>query len=112
VHSALLDEVRARTLATTGSLDDVSDEAVAPQDAEETVLGELSGQQLWHVITHELQGEAERVVALLSFARDLKPGEIFSRYPTLYESVSDVYRIKRNILERLRRSPSVRAFLG
>jgi hypothetical protein len=112
VHSVLLDEVRARKLATTGSLDDVSDEAAAPEDAEETVLGELSGQQLWHVITHELRSEAERVVALLSFARDLKPAEIFSRYPTLYESVGDVYRIKRNILERLRRSPEVRAFLG
>ena len=29
-----------------------------------------------------------------------------------YESVADVYRIKRNVIERLRRSPRVRAFLA
>jgi hypothetical protein len=111
VHSVLLDEVRARKATTTGSLDEVSESHAAPDNAEESVLGALSGQQLWRVISLELQGEAERVVALLSFARDLKPSEIFSRHPALYESVADVYRIKRNILERLRRSPEVRAFL-
>ena len=51
------------------------------------------------------------MVAYLSFARDLKPSEIFGRHPRLYESVADVYRIKRNVIERLRRSPEVRAFL-
>jgi len=112
VHSVLLDEVRARKVGTTGPLSEVSDQAAALQDAEESVLGELSGQQLWQAITSELQSDAERVVALLSFARDLKPAEIFSRNPTLYASVADVYRIKRNILERLRRSPEVRAFLA
>jgi hypothetical protein len=51
-------------------------------------------------------------VAYLSFARDLKPSEIFGRHPRLYENVADVYRIKRNVVERLRRSPEVRAFLS
>ena len=112
VHSVLLDEVRARKLSTTGSLSELPEEAAAPGDAEESVLGELSGQQLWRVISRELQSEAEQVVALLSFARDLKPAEIFDRHPALYGSVADVYRIKRNIVERLRRSPEVRAFLA
>lgn len=112
VHSVLLDEVRSRKVASTGSLDEVPETHAATETAEETVVGELSGQQLWRVISHELQGDAERMVAVLSFARDLKPAEIYSRHPTLYESVGDVYRIKRNILERLRRSPEVRAFLA
>jgi hypothetical protein len=51
------------------------------------------------------------VVAYLSFTRELKPSEIFGRHPRLYASVADVYRIKRNLIERLRRSPDVRAFL-
>ena len=52
------------------------------------------------------------MVAYLSFARELKPSEIFGRHPGLYASVADVYRIKRNLIERLRRSPQVRAFLA
>ena len=112
VNSVLLDELRARKVAMTGSLEEVTTEVVASEDSEASVLGELSGQQLWQVIVGEMQTEAERVVALLSFSRDLKPSEIFSRHPTLYESVADVYRVKRNVLERLRRSPEVRAFLA
>ena len=67
---------------------------------------------MWGAIGQELQDEPERVVAFLSFTRDLKPAEIFRRHPALYESVADVYRVKRNVIERLRRSPRVRAFLA
>src|SRR5262249_49271063 len=112
VHSVLLDEVRARRAASVSSLDEVPETAPDPRNAEESVMGDLAGQQLWRAITQELQSEAERVVAFLSFARDLKPSEIFSRHPSLYEDVADVYRVKRNVLERLRRSPKVRAFLA
>jgi hypothetical protein len=111
VHSVLLDEVRARRASTVSSLEELPDTHAGPSNAEETVVGDLAGQQLWRTITHELQSEAERMVAFLSFGRDLKPSEIFNRHPTLYESVADVYRVKRNVLERLRRSPDVRAFL-
>lgn len=111
VHSVLLDEVRARRASTVTSLDEVADTAAVPTNAEDAVVGDLAGQQLWRAITHELQTEAERMVAFLSFSRDLKPSEIFNRHPALYESVADVYRVKRNVVERLRRSPQVRAFL-
>jgi hypothetical protein len=88
------------------------DTAAAPASAERTVIGQLAGEQLWQTILRELQDEAEQVVAYLSFARDLKPAEIFGRHQNLYESVADVYRIKRNVVERLRRSPEIRAFLA
>jgi hypothetical protein len=112
VHSVLLDEVRARRGGAVGSLGEVPETTIAREDAENTVVGELASQQLWNAITEELRGEGEQVVALLSFARGLKPAEIFSRHPTLYENVAEVYRIKRNVIERLRRSPNVRAFLA
>jgi hypothetical protein len=112
VHSVLLDEARARRAATLTSLDDMPDTAAAPASAERTVIGQLAGEQLWQTILRELQDEAEQVVAYLSFARDLKPAEIFGRHQNLYESVADVYRIKRNVVERLRRSPEIRAFLA
>ena len=111
VHSVLLDEVRARRAALVSSLEDVPDSIPAPHDAEHSVIGKLAGQQLWQAIQRELQDEPERVVAYLSFARDLKPAEIFERYPTLYNGVADVYRVKRNVIERLRRSPEIRALV-
>jgi hypothetical protein len=112
VHSVLLDEVRSRRAGSVSSLGDVPESAPDPTDAAAHVVGELAGQQLWGAIANELQDEPERVVAYLSFARDLKPAEIYRRHPSLYDSVADVYRVKRNVIERLRRSPQVRAFLA
>jgi hypothetical protein len=111
VHSEVMDEVRARKAASVTSLDELGETAPAPNNSERSALGKLAGEQLWQAILHELQDEPEQVVAYLSFARDLKPAEIYDRHPRLYASVADVYRIKRNVIERLRRSADVRAFL-
>ncbi|HLZ31482.1 MAG TPA: hypothetical protein VKV73_29540 [Chloroflexota bacterium] len=111
VHSEVMDEMRARKTASVTSLDELSETAPAPNNSERSALGKLAGEQLWATILRELQDEGEQVVAYLSFARDLKPAEIFQRHPRLYESVADVYRVKRNVIERLRRSADVRAFL-
>ena len=111
VHSVLMDEVRARRAGTLTSLDEVPETAPAESDAERSVIGKVAGQELWEAIARELQNEAEETVVHLSFARDLKPAEIFERHPELFASVEDVYRIKRNVLDRLRRSANVRAFL-
>jgi hypothetical protein len=111
VHSVLMDEARARRAGMATSLEELSATAVGPDTAERHAVSKLAGAQLWQAVVKELQDEAERVVAYLSFASDLKPGEIFDRHPRLYQSVGDVYRVKRNVVERLRRSPAVRAFL-
>jgi DNA-directed RNA polymerase specialized sigma24 family protein len=111
VHSVLLDELRARRVGTLRSLDEVPDTAPADTDAEQAAVASVSRQQLWQVILRELNDDAERAVAFLSFARDLKPADIQRRHPELYASVSDVYRIKRNLLERLRRNPDIQAFI-
>jgi DNA-directed RNA polymerase specialized sigma subunit len=107
-----MDEIRARRAAPMNSLEDVPETAPAQTDSERSVVGKLAGEELWTAITAELQDESEHVVAHLSFRRDLKPSEIFDRHPHLYVSVADVYRIKRNVIERLRRNPEVRAFLA
>ncbi len=113
VHSVLMDEIRARRAAPVNSLDEIPETVPSSSaNAERSVVGKLAGEQLWATITAELQDEAEEVVAYLSFTRELKPSEIYDRHPRLYASVADVYRIKRNLIERLRRSPQVRAFLA
>jgi hypothetical protein len=111
VHSVLMDDIRARRAAPVNSLEEIPESAPSPSNAERSVVGKLAGEQLWATIVAEMHDEAEQMVAYLSFARDLKPSEIFDRHPGLYASVADVYRIKRNLIERLRRNPQVRAFL-
>ena len=111
VHSVLMDEVRGRRGMSVSSLEDVPETASTNTDAEHRALGEMAGDELWATILRELQDETERTVAYLSFSRDMKPADIFRRHPRLYDSVADVYRIKRNIIERLRRSAEIRAFL-
>jgi hypothetical protein len=110
-HSVLLDEVRARGAAHSEPLDDRVAESIATPDVAEAAIGQLAGGDLWDVILTEMQDEAERRVAYDCFVLDLKPREVQERHPQLYGSVDDVYRIKRNVLDRLRRSPHIRGFL-
>jgi hypothetical protein len=112
VHSVLMDEVRTRRARTSTSLEELVESAAPLASTEHNVIGGLAGEQLWAAVLGHVQDEAERQVAQLSFTRDLKPAEIFDRHPELYASVADVYRIKRNLLERLRRSPEIREFLA
>jgi hypothetical protein len=111
VHSVLMDELRARHSTVVSSLDEVPADVPAPTSSEQSAVGRLAGEQLWQTVLHELQDEGEQIVAYLSFARGLKPAEIYQRYPNLYASVGDVYRVKRNVIDRLRRSAEIRAFL-
>jgi hypothetical protein len=110
-HSVLLDEVRARGPGRSDALDDRVAESLATPDVADAAVGQLAGSDLWAVIVAETQDEAERRAAYLCFVLDLKPREVQERYPELYATVDDVYRIKRNLLDRLRRNPRIRAFL-
>jgi DNA-directed RNA polymerase specialized sigma24 family protein len=112
VHSVLMDEVRARRASSASSLDDLPETTPDASNAESSVVGDLAGEQLWAVIRRLLQDQAEERVVYLSFARDLKPAEIAERHPDLFAGVADVYRVKRNVIERLRRSAEIRAFLA
>jgi hypothetical protein len=111
VHSVLMDDVRARRTASQTPLEELPETLAAHTDVGHSVIGKLAGEQLWGAISRELQDEAEERVIYLSFARDMKPADIVERCPGLFASVADVYRIKRNVLERLRRSAEIRAFL-
>ena len=102
-HSALMDVLRARAAAQIG------DDSASIADAEAVAVERLAASDLWHAVGAALSDDDERLVARLSFVLDLKPAEIYERYPARFASVADVYRIKRNILERLRRNETIRA---
>ena len=104
VHSVVADEVRSRkTQQFEETLDTITQEP-ASDDPAEDVVSNMAAQNLWQIIEEELHGEDERVVIYQAYIQGMKPSEICLRYRQLFPTVDDVYRVKRNVLERLRRS--------
>jgi hypothetical protein len=110
-HSAVMDDARTRRSVQLESLDALPPmHCPAAQDADPAAdaARRLEGQELWASILRLITDESERLVIYLSFAHDLRPREIYERHPQRYASVTDVYRVKRNALDRLRRCSRLR----
>lgn len=103
VHSVLLDEVRAQERAPETPLETLDVEAMA--------VDRLAAAQLWSAIERALDDHAERLVVYLSFGLGMKPASISQKHPGQFASAADVYRVKRNALGRLRRSPEILALV-
>ena len=104
VHSVVADEVRARQARQYEETLELIENEPASDDPADDVVANISAQGLWQVIQEELNGEDERVLIYLAYIQGMKPSEISSRHRRLFPTVDDVYRIKRNVLERLRRN--------
>lgn len=109
--SVLLDEARARRRQAWVSIDDVPPETAISGDPASQVIGRLAGSELWGAITRELTDPQERLVARLSFVSGLSPREILARHRDRFQDVFEVYRTKRSMIERLRRSTALRELL-
>jgi DNA-directed RNA polymerase specialized sigma24 family protein len=104
VHSVVADEVRSRqTRLLEDTLEMITQEP-ASDDPAEDVVSNIAAQSLWQVIEEELHGQDERIVIYQAYVQGMKPSEISSQYRHHFPTVEDVYRVKRNVLERLRRS--------
>lgn len=79
---------------------------------EECLLNRLRVEALEWAIWSRLQTEEETIVATLSWLHGLSPKEIQAHHSNLFTRVQDVYRIKRNILDRLLRDPDIQQILG
>ena len=104
VHSVIADEVRARQARQYEETLEAIEQEPASDDPAEDVVASISIQGLWQVIQEELNGEDERLLIYLAYVQGMKPAEICSHHRQYFPAVEDVYRIKRNVLERLRRN--------
>jgi len=104
VHSVVADEVRSRQARQYEETLEMIEHEPASDDPADDVVSNISAQGLWQVIQEELNGEDERVLIYLAYIHGMKPGEISTQHKRLFPTVDDVYRIKRNVLERLRRN--------
>src|SRR6266567_3614795 len=109
--SVLLDQARARRRQPWLSIDEISPDAYASADPAGEVVSRLSRGELWEAIRRELTDPKERLVAHTSFISGLCPREILARYPERFDNAFDVYRTKRNMIDRLRRSQAIQRLL-
>jgi hypothetical protein len=111
VHSVIVDHNRGNQVKTV-TLEKFAH--LPPPDVpiiENAVTDQLEKKRLWQMITSLLQDDKELIVIRYSFLYDLKPSEIYADNPDRFESLDELYRVKRNLLNRLRRNPMLRQFL-
>jgi hypothetical protein len=102
-HSQVLDAARAARPWRTVPLDDLVDESTNGLDVEADLIDAMGAAELWQLVLEALSDESEQLVAYLSFVREVPPAQISARHPQLFPNAAAVYRVKRNILDRLRR---------
>lgn len=116
VHSVLVDE--ARRQEETLLLDDVpetavslTDNAVETTSVEANVFNRLSRHQFWHWIITRLHTTQEQELIYAYFVLALKPRDIVSQFPHAFPDIQEVYRLKENVLARLRRDTELHTWL-
>ena len=62
------------------------------------------GQELWESIQSMLSDAREQRIVYLLYYCGLKPREIILRCPGEFASVKEIYRLNKNVIERLRRN--------
>jgi DNA-directed RNA polymerase specialized sigma24 family protein len=105
-----IDRMRAANLAKREQeLDDMMS-MPAHHNVELEVAGRVDAAGFWSMVQRLLADDRERLVIYLSYVIGLTPREICRRHETTFPDVSDVYRLKRNALDRLRRAAEMKAF--
>lgn len=110
VHSVALDDRRANARWSMmqswegGIIENRFTEPAAHIDLEAEVLARERRDELWVVIAGCLPDRRERLLARLSFVDGLPAREVCKRYPQLFPTVGEVYRLKAAIHKRLRRA--------
>jgi hypothetical protein len=109
VHSVISDHNRAKKLDEQVAL---TDQAVSPQGehenpVEERALAQAGRLSFWEAIRARLNNEVEEQVVYGSFVLGLKPGEILDEFSQTFSDVEEIYRVKQNVLARLRRDQAL-----
>ena len=107
LHCAIMDTLRS---FARGNVEPIPDYGHPDEPQVEDLYHE---NDLWEAIKSILPGEREQRVAYLHFHCNLKPREIVRYCPDEFQGEEEIYRLKRNIMERiLRNADKLRWRLG
>ena len=114
VHSTIVDQSRkAEQAVASVQVESMSDRSSTngPRH-DDPALDRVYRQEFWQQIEARLNDERERRVVYGSFILGLKPREVHALYQDTFGDVRDVYRVKENVLARLRRDVELADILG
>jgi hypothetical protein len=66
----------------------------------------------WKIIQPLLKNKREKLAFMCLFKWDMKANEIAEKYPEIFSSSKEIYRIRENVMKRLRRNADLKRFLG
>lgn len=118
VHSVILDLTRATEKPIVDACVDLEAEAPNTQGAtrapgvESEALDRVRRQELWEEVDARMHSERERRVVYGTFVLGLKPRDVYAHFRDTFRDVNDVYRVKENVLARLRRDSELKKLLG
>lgn len=101
LNSAVLDTLRAHARLDLISLPDPGHPSEPGEEDHH------NPHETWEVIQNMLPDEREQRVAYLLFYCGLKPRQVISFCPQEFNDVYEIYRMRRNILERLVRNADI-----
>jgi len=112
VASVIIDHYRSRERLASEDLDSLTNANSLQHHSsvEEHVFDQAHAQQLWQLCSHIIEDEREYDVLYKSFVLDMKPREILQHFPGIYADIKEIYRVKENVLQRLRRSEELSKF--
>jgi hypothetical protein len=110
--SVVIDSVRAQSWAEMLPEEAVPFGHASQVSPDEEAMKRVNCEEFWSYINAQLNSDAERVVVFRSFVLGMKPGDIYSKHQDLFQSINDVYNVKRNVLGRLSRNPELRRLLA
>ena len=103
-RSVVADEWRrVRKHWNEDSIDICVHDEVAIDDPSTQAISHLCTEEFWLHLQQDVHDE-EWLVLTCTFHQDMRPYEIHAQYPIHFPTIGDVYRVKRNILDRLRRN--------
>lgn len=110
--SVVIDSVRAQSWAEMLPEEALPTGVSIQAAPDEEAMKRVDCEEFWNYINTQLNNEAERIVVFRSFVMGMKPGDIYNERQDLFQSINDVYNVKRNVLGRLSRNPELRSMLA
>jgi RNA polymerase sigma factor (sigma-70 family) len=112
VHSVLTDHARSAAQSALTLMPEMVDDRLAQPDIAVAVADRAAREAFWALLRPRLRDRREREVVYAAYILGLKPREICQHYSASFPRVADVYRVKENLLERLRRDPELRRLVS
>lgn len=112
VFSVVVDYLRWAEQTQLDTLDaDLNKELTEPSP-EEQVIENTNQRALWDHLNELVRDEKERWMLRGMFVLQLKPQALVAYVPHIFQDVDEVYRVKQNVIARLRRDSEFQKLFG